>query len=481
MTGNQSIETKKGLAGKSALWYTLAVFFTKGLGFITIPIFTRLMSTGEFGLFNNYAAWQIILISIVGFEGYATVNRARLDYAGKELQEYQFTLLVCSAVASGMLLLLLGLSPSFFEAAIGLDGSYLWIMMLYLMFFPSFSMFQALQRVQYKYKLSAGLTFASSLAATLLAVALVIILPNALMGRIVGQYVPFVVLGFAFFIWYAKTGGRLKISYIKYAVPLCIPLMISVIGSQLLLLGCRIITQHMCGADDVAYLSLATTLTNIVLILTNALSGAWGPYLYDCLEEKAYDNAKSTFGIFLWGTALLSVATSLLAPELVLLLGGDSYSSTVWLVPGFMASCVFSMIAAQYISYETYHKSVILGGSVTLAIGLANLALCALGIALFGFVSVVYANLISTIVLVFVHKIIVRKFQTPDVLLTRGALLPCLLALIAIPVCLGLYGTDSLVIRICLSIALIAFAIACILKNRKDRNQTNEPASKVAQ
>ena len=35
---------------KAALWFTICSFLQKGISFITVPIFTRLMSTEEYGI-----------------------------------------------------------------------------------------------------------------------------------------------------------------------------------------------------------------------------------------------------------------------------------------------------------------------------------------------------------------------------------------------------------------------------------------------
>ena len=235
---NMSNLNEKGkAAGKSAVWYTASSLITKGLSFITIPIFTRIMTTGEFGLFNNFAAWQVILAAVFSLEAYATLNRARLDIHGKELQNYQFTLLTSGMGLAFLLGILLILCPAIPEMLTDLDRKYLYIMVLYLMLHPAFSMFQMLQRVQYRYKLSASLTLVSGLVATGCSVALVVWAPDALMGRLVGQYVPYVLLGLAFYLWYWKSGGSFRLEYLKYALPLCIPLIIATLGSQVLILG----------------------------------------------------------------------------------------------------------------------------------------------------------------------------------------------------------------------------------------------------
>lgn len=457
---------KQKAASKSAIWYTAATLLTKGLGFITIPIFTRIMTTGEFGLFNNFAAWLTILLSIFSLESYATLNRARLDYNGKHLQDYQFTLITSAMGITLLLLVLLVAVPAIPEAITDLDRKYLYVLVLYLLFYPAFTMFQMLQRVQYRYKLSACLALGSSLVATVLSVLLVIYLPDHLMGRIVGQYVPFILLGICFYFWYWRTGGHFDLGYLKYALPLCVPLVVTTLGSQVLLLGCRIVTQHACGADQVAYLSLATTLAQIALILINAINNAWAPFLYDCLEAGAPEKALRVFRVYIWGIAILVIYVSFFAPELVIILGGNQYLPTIWIAPSFLAIGLLCMLINQYVYLETYHKKIVIGSIATLIIGCLNLPLCWLFIRDFGFNSIGYASIISYFILILVHMIIVSKFDSPNIFSFRVSGTPLFVGLASIPLSLALFELDASWARYCILAFLTIIGIVVLFRNR---------------
>ena len=51
------------VAAKAALWFTVCNFFLAGLGFITGPLFTRLLPPEEYGILTLYVTYeQIILI-----------------------------------------------------------------------------------------------------------------------------------------------------------------------------------------------------------------------------------------------------------------------------------------------------------------------------------------------------------------------------------------------------------------------------------
>ena len=60
------------IQARAALWFTICSFLQKGISFITVPIFTRLMSTEEYGTYTVYLSWlQIltILTSLYLFNG----------------------------------------------------------------------------------------------------------------------------------------------------------------------------------------------------------------------------------------------------------------------------------------------------------------------------------------------------------------------------------------------------------------------------
>lgn len=75
MSSNNNVK-----ALKSGIWYTAAKFITKGIGFITTPIFTRLLSHNDYGLYSNYAAWLSTLTVFATLNLGASFISARFDH-----------------------------------------------------------------------------------------------------------------------------------------------------------------------------------------------------------------------------------------------------------------------------------------------------------------------------------------------------------------------------------------------------------------
>lgn len=129
MTDNNNIK-----ALKSGFWYTLANFTTKAMGFLTIPIFTRLLSHEEFGLYSNYASWLQTFTVFVTLNLSSTFISARFDF-DKDFDGYVSSVLALSSLSVICWTFLISLFPNWFAFITGVDIRYLFVMMLYLLFF----------------------------------------------------------------------------------------------------------------------------------------------------------------------------------------------------------------------------------------------------------------------------------------------------------------------------------------------------------
>ena len=52
-------------AVKMSFWFFLCSFLQKGIGFITTPIFTRIMVDSEFGRYSLFNSWSSVVAVVV--------------------------------------------------------------------------------------------------------------------------------------------------------------------------------------------------------------------------------------------------------------------------------------------------------------------------------------------------------------------------------------------------------------------------------
>ena len=68
---------------RSGVGYTLGNILIKGINFLTLPIFSRLLSPEEFGVYNVFASYDMILFVLIGLALHTSIQSANLEFRGK--------------------------------------------------------------------------------------------------------------------------------------------------------------------------------------------------------------------------------------------------------------------------------------------------------------------------------------------------------------------------------------------------------------
>ena len=61
-------------------WYTVTEFFLKGITFLAIPIFTRILTPSDYGLQSIYSTWANILSIVCCLNLNSSIAKAKFDY-----------------------------------------------------------------------------------------------------------------------------------------------------------------------------------------------------------------------------------------------------------------------------------------------------------------------------------------------------------------------------------------------------------------
>lgn len=77
---------------KAGIGYTIGNILVKGISFLSIPIFARLVTVTDYGIYNTFSSYVSILSVIIGFALHASIKNANIDYKEK-INEY------CSSIS----------------------------------------------------------------------------------------------------------------------------------------------------------------------------------------------------------------------------------------------------------------------------------------------------------------------------------------------------------------------------------------------
>ncbi len=454
----------KRLLLKSGFWYVLSMFLTRGMVFITMPIFTRLMSKEDYGNFYVYVTWQQILLIICSVELYGTLNRARFDFPDKKNYNCYIASTLClSTLITGVVFVLYVLFPHLFDAFFLLDRKYMYVMFVYLFAVPALNTFQAKQRVEYRYKTSAAVSISLSILSPLLSLALLLLMKDSapLYGRIIGQYALYITAGIAFYAYFLINSGRVSAAYWKYALGLGLPLVFNYLSSKILLSGDTLILKHMCTAEEVSYLSVTHTTSHIISVLVQTLNIAWAPWLYDMLKVNNHGEIRKVYRLYLWGMILATGAVLLVGPEVIRVLGGTGYKEAVYLLPPNILCGAFAVLTAHFVNIETYYHKQKYAAVLTGSVAILNVILNIIGVRLFGYMAVCYTTVLCQIILVLLHYYVTRSMEIRKMISVRTLASALLAMLLLIPIGLLLYQSNPIryaVFGLCI-VAVILIAI----------------------
>ena len=165
------------ITAKAAIWFVICNVFQKGIAVITVPIFTRLMTTAEYGVYSLYMSWFNIFTIITSLNLYYGVFNNALNKINdknernKYVSSMQGIVVTLTLVLSTVYLLF----QNFFSKALGLKKPIIVLMLIELLVEPSLHFWQARQRFEYRYKIMVGVTMLKSLINPLLGLLLVVI------------------------------------------------------------------------------------------------------------------------------------------------------------------------------------------------------------------------------------------------------------------------------------------------------------------
>lgn len=395
---------------KSGVWYTISSFLIRSIGFITTPIFTRLLSKAEYGAYNNYTSWLQILTIFVTLDLESTLISARFDYKDK-VEEYILSILSLSTVSALAWLVVANIFAEPISEFLSLEREYINAMLIYLLFIPAIHLFQARERYRYEYKKTVASSMILSLGTAIISVILVIVMSNRLTGRILGSIIPTVLMGVAFYIYFIKKGKRINFNYWKYALPICLPYVPHLLSMTFLNSTDRVMITRFCGTEDTALYSLAYSCGAIVTILLTSVNKAYGPWLGEKVNENKLYEIRKFSRIYMSGFLFMAIGIMLISPEILLILGGRKYQESIYVMTPVSMGCVCQFLYTMFVNVEQLKKKTI-GMAIASAIAAAiNLLLNWIFIPKFGYLAAAYTTLVGYIVLLAIHMYLVYRLK----------------------------------------------------------------------
>lgn len=392
---------------KASLWFVASTVLLKGISFITVPIFTRIMTTEQYGIFSIYLTWYEMLVAIgtLSLESCAYMN-ALTKFDEERKNEAQTSLLQLGFFVTSILLVVVLLFGQTVSTLTGLPQAMLVLMVVQIYAVPAVNFWSVRSRFQYKYK---GLVFVSvSMSAlnALLGIVFVLNMDAAYQayGRVFSIVLVHVLYAIVLLGILNKSNSlRLTTKYWKWGLTLHIPLLPHTLSLKILGSADRIMINSMIGASAAALYSVAYSIAIVVNLIKTSIIDALRPWLYQKLESKETGNTQKVFTGVLFFVTLMTIAFMAFAPEIIYIAAPQNYREAVYCMPPVMVSSFFTFLYSVFSIVEMYYEETkkIMVASIGAAI--LNIVLNYALIPMFGYIAAAFTTLVCYIALAVFH------------------------------------------------------------------------------
>lgn len=457
------------LAAKASFSYIVCNIVQKSLSFITLPIFTRMLTVDQYGQCVLYASWSTLLTIFLTFNiGHGSFSRAMVKFEDDRdgyVSACQYLCIFLSAIFLIIFCILKGFICSIFDLP-----PFIIVIMVFEILGQSFIMlWSEKNKFEYKYKKVVVLTLIMSICSPTLAFVLIKNFTEKGFARIIGYAVPSIIIGIVLYVSNLfKSKKKWTKKYWDFIIGFNTPLMIYYLSQMIFNHSDKIIISKLLGNTEAALYGLAFTISMILTFILNAINGAYLPWMYRTIQNKEYKNNKRISLDIAILLALMLLCVIWFAPEIVLLFGGENYIRSIYCVPALTMSFMLIYYSRLIINTEFYFedkKSIIISSLIPAII---NIILNYIFIPMFGFVAASYTTLFSYIVFVLLNYLGYRKLYLIDNNIRELFDFPLLIVVAVLFFIIGFIGVflyDLLVVRIV--ITLIVFVIFVIFLKKR--------------
>lgn len=409
-----SINSKS--ANSQTVYNFISTVVRTGIATFTLPIFTRLLGTAQYGKYNVYLSWFNVLTCIIALgcgQGIQTGIYAFKD----DYKRFKSSILLggtCMCLITSVVGILLFKPLSLFFS--------LPIYVYILLFVESAASFViGFSNIAWIYEKKANLNMLVSLtivlSTTLLSLCLVLRWPgnpdNLYLGRVLGIALPNIAV--AVVIWCAlflkHPAGYIK-KYWAYSFAFGVPTMFHLLSHQVLTSSDRIMMERFAISNsEIGIYSFFYTLTSMLGTILSALNNSWVPFLYDDLDKKNYSRLNKRVVNYVQVFTILACGFILLAREVSMLFANEEYWPGMPVIP-ILVIVIYCTFVYQFpVNYEFFKGKPKIIAIGTISAAIENIILNAVMIPWMGMYGAAIATLISYITLAVVHIVIVYNWK----------------------------------------------------------------------
>ncbi len=382
--------------------YLFANILNKAIAFITIPIFSRLLTTSEYGIVSTYSSYVLILQYFMGLSSEYTVRNAYVDFAG-EIPQYISSMYLmsslCSLFFSGVIMLL---NNTYLHITTGIVCACC-LLQSFMTYINNVAANKYMMDKSY-IKRSVIIAAPNLISAVLGMIFIIIWQNNKVLGRIMGYILAISAFGlFNIYEAWKRSTPKISLKYWKYILKISPPLVVHGLSIVALSQFDRIMLTNMRSSAETGIYSIIYSLSMVATAITSALEGVWTPWFTEKYQNKQYKDINKVSAQYLSIAAVMMAGIILVAPEVLKLMTPPEYWDGMGMIPLLVMASYFIYMYSFFVNLELYEKKTKTIALITMIAAVSNIILNYIFIPQYGAMAAAGTTLFSYILAFAAH------------------------------------------------------------------------------
>lgn len=404
----------KGLSkpAKASLWFIMCNIIQRGLQFIGMPIYTRIMSTEEYGTYSVFLSWFNIVTVFSSLSIYnGTFNKAMIKYE-KERDKYISSIQSLTFIIGAVFSLSILFFSNFIFRGTGYSLKFQLLFCIYLLFFPTLQYWAQKQRFIFEYKALVLVTLLNSSASLVLGTLFVVISDDKSFALIAVTVIVQVLINLVLFYSLAKKGCCCyNKEYWSWSTITAIPLIPHYLSEILLGHADRLMIGQMCGNAKAGIYNIVYQISMVMTIIRTGINGSFTPWLYYSLKERKYDSIRRVTKLITCLMWLMTFAFIIVGPEILRIIAAPSYYEAVVDIPAIMIGSYFIFVYVLFLNVEIYYEENQYVAVASILAAIINIMLNYFCINRWGYLAAGYTTMISYFIMAILHYAFLKKIS----------------------------------------------------------------------
>ena len=396
---------------KASTCYLIGNVFNKGIAFLTVPIFTRILSTSDYGIVTTYNSWIGIVTMLLGFALHMAIRSSFIDYREKVDEYLTSTLLFTVAFSVSMTVIVRSVS-----VLLNLSIPFILILLCMLQSMSSAIIedYSYYLMMRFNYKFRTMLMIVPNLLSVVLSVLamLYVFNTNRYLGRVIPTAIVTLFFGiFLVFLSIRRSGFVFNIEFLKHGLKISTPLILHGIALNILSQSDRTMITWLADASQTGIYSLIYNFSMIATVITTSLDGVWVPWFTKQMSNKGYKEINKVAVDYVNLMTYAMCCLIMVAPEVVKILASKPYWEGIVIIPPVVLSNYIIFVYTMYVNVEHYYKKTVRISLYTAVAAVINLVLNYIFIPYFGYVAAAYTTIVSYVVALILHTSYAKKLR----------------------------------------------------------------------